>query len=179
MLPGRMISKKTRCGRNATRTGKTTPPARPNRTPGGVECSSRAKIPAATPAISPLNVEPIMIPTIAGRTAGVNQAVPPSIAPSNAPTSNPSTILFMHPPPFTSLQKRLFSCATVLYNAWKKSFELSAMAIEDKQGSRQQIDCYQQDSGLITNVKSLNPFPQILSVGRDTLLIQVSRDVFG
>src|SRR5947207_5627016 len=29
--------------------------------------------------------------------------------------------------------KRLFSYATVLYNAWKKSFELSAMAIEDKQ----------------------------------------------
>src|SRR5438034_4562815 len=58
-----------------------------------------AKYPAQTPAISPLNVEPITIPIRKGRTAGVNHAVKPSKTPNAAPSTKPKTGLFIFFPP--------------------------------------------------------------------------------
>src|SRR5713226_9995641 len=48
--------------------------------PSGTEFTLRAKMPAATPAIKPLIVEPKMIPANCARTAGVNHADPQKIS---------------------------------------------------------------------------------------------------
>src|SRR6266853_1244513 len=52
-------------------------------------------MPIRTPATSPLNMDPITMPTIPARTAGVNQAVRPSRIPKMPPRTKPSTILLL------------------------------------------------------------------------------------
>src|SRR5437879_5963530 len=87
--------------------------------PRGTEFTLRAKMPAATPAIRPLTVEPMMMPAIWLRTAGVNQAVAPSIAPRRAPRSSPSRILFIDVLLHGTTR---FAGSTSLYNGSRESF---------------------------------------------------------
>src|SRR5713226_9719491 len=106
--------------------------------PSGTEFTLRAKMPAATPAINPLIVEPKMIPTNCARTAGVNQAVPPSIAPSTAPIRSPSKHFIHHIPPsrFVSL--------LILTTNIQIPLRLSVHE-KQNQDAHHQVRCDQQD----------------------------------
>src|SRR2546430_640647 len=130
----------------------TNPTARPNRMPSGTEFTLRAKMPAATPAIKPLIVEPKMIPTNCSRTAGVNQADPPSIAPSTAPTRSPRSTLFMANPPIEF--PLLLSFYTTNFG-----FPLR-LSVQKKQNqyAHRQVRCNQQDKEAVTAVKKARPF---------------------
>src|SRR6185503_13973842 len=74
-------------------------------TPAVTEWTRVANQPASTPTTSPLNVDPITMPTICGATSGAdNRALSPSNTPSTAPRINPSTGLFIRCPPEHSLR---------------------------------------------------------------------------
>src|SRR5438094_5516472 len=99
-LPGSMIARACSPCCNATMIpARIAPTTRPKMIPAGVDCTFRANQPAAHPAIIPLIVEPMIIPTIPARTSGVNHAGPPSSAPRIAPSKRPSVILFITSPP--------------------------------------------------------------------------------
>src|SRR4029077_19283272 len=105
--------------------------------PSGTEFTLRAKMPAATPAINPLSVEPKMIPTNWARTAGVNQAVPPSIAPSKAPIKSPSNTLFI------AFLRRILSLLFLTTDP--KNPLVLPMHEKQNQGAHHQVGCNQQD----------------------------------
>src|SRR5688572_24764482 len=74
--------------------------------PSGRERNLFAKKPISTPATRPLNVEPITMPTISGRTAGAeNHADIPSKIPRKPPSSSPNTGLFIRSPPVRSVTR--------------------------------------------------------------------------
>src|SRR6478609_8422644 len=86
----------------------------------GKRVTLRAKMPMSTPAIRPLIMEPITMPTIPARTAGVNQAVRPSRMPKTPPRTKPSTILLLMSA--HSLERRCLS--TDLFTAFAGTFNL-------------------------------------------------------
>src|SRR5881396_448683 len=149
----------------------TNPTARPNRMPSGTEFTLRAKMPAATPAIKPLIVEPKMIPTNCARTAGVNQADPPSIAPSTAPTRSPRSTLFMANPPIEF--PLLLSFYTTNFG-----FPLR-LSVQKKQNqyAHRQVRCNQQDKEAVTAVKASGLFQNSLPVRADSEPVQIARNV--
>src|SRR5262245_62102616 len=65
--------------------------------PRGREFTLRANHPIRTPAITPLMVEPITMPTIWGLAAGAKRAVRPSKIPRIPPRTRPKTGLLMRP----------------------------------------------------------------------------------
>src|SRR5258707_1751486 len=122
--------------------------------PRGTEFTLRAKIPAATTAINPLNVEPKMIPTICARTAGVNQADPPSIAPSTAPSKSPSNTLFI---------AFLRGVLSLLFLTTDPQNPLG-LSMHEKQNkdTHRQVGCNQQDKEAIAAVESAGVFQKDL-----------------
>src|SRR5258708_8368055 len=124
----------------------------------GPEFTLRPKIPAATPAINPLNVEPKMIPTICARTAGVNQADPPSIAPSTAPSKSPSNTLFI---------AFLRGVLSLLFLTTDPQNPLG-LSMHEKQNkdTHRQVGCNQQDKEAIAAVESAGVFQKALTTHR-------------
>jgi len=90
--------------------------------PSAKEFTLRAKNPINTPAMSPLIIEPTMIPISWARTAGVNQAVVPSTAPKTPPRINPSKILFIECLPRLLLRRPLSAAFVNLLSARPNSF---------------------------------------------------------
>src|SRR5207245_6823120 len=149
----------------------TNPTARPNRMPRGTEFTLRAKMPAATPAINPLIVEPKMIPTNCARTAGVNQADPPSMAPSTAPSRSPRSTLFI-------AILRSNSCLLLWFYTTNSGFPLS-LSVKKKQNqdAHRQVRCNQQDKEPIAAVKAPDLLKNRLAVGSDRKTVQIARNV--
>src|SRR6266705_5346960 len=115
--------------------------------PSGTEFTLRAKMPAATPAINPLIVEPKMIAANCARTAGVNHADPPSIAPSTAPTRSPSSTLFIPVPPLRSV--------SLVFLTTNPQIPLRlAMQEKQNQDPHCQVRRNQQDKETVAAVKS-------------------------
>src|SRR5258708_28271445 len=125
----------------------------------GPEFTLRPKIPAATPAINPLNVEPKMIPTICARTAGVNQADPPSIAPSTAPSRSPSNTLFI---------AFLRGVLSLLFLTTDPQNPLG-LSMHEKQNkdTHRQVRCNQQDKETIAAGKFTGPLKKKPPGGAD------------
>src|SRR5207245_11592205 len=149
----------------------TNPTARPNRMPRGTEFTLRAKMPAATPAINPLIVEPKMIPTNCARTAGVNQADPPSMAPSTAPSRSPRSTLFI-------AILRSNSCLLLWFYTTNSGFPLS-LSVKKKQNqdAHRQVRCNQQDKEAIAAVKAPGLLQNGLFVGRESEPVQIAQNV--
>src|ERR1700730_17008919 len=123
--------------------------------PSGTEFTLRAKMPAATPAINPLSVEPKMIPTSWARTAGVNQAVPPSMAPSKAPIKSPSNTLFI------AFLRGILSLLFLTTDP-KNPLGLSMHEKQNKDSHRQ-VGCNQQDKEAIASVNPSGLFKNALA----------------
>src|SRR5271168_2993447 len=145
----------------------TNPTASPKRIPSGTEFTLRAKIPAATPAMRPLIVEPITIITIPERTAGVNQAVPPSMAPSTAPSSNPSKTLFI-------LSSTL--CLPFFTTHSRIPLTLSVQKQQNEHTHRQ-VRQNQQDKEAVAAVKAPGLLECRLAAGAHSQAVEVARDV--
>src|SRR6267143_435168 len=153
----------------ATRKASTKPTATPNRIPKGTEFTFRAKMPAATPAMSPLTVDPTIMPASWTRTAGVNHAVAPSIAPSNAPSSSPSSTLFI-----TFLRRDL----SLVFLTTNPRIPLS-LSVHKKQNRypHHQIRSNQQYEEPVPAVKTPSLFQSALPVGADREPVQISRNI--
>src|SRR6266567_3219289 len=128
--------------------------------PSGTEFTFRAKMPAATPAINPLIVEPNMIAPSCALTAGVNHADPPSIAPSTAPIKSPSSTLFIAILRSNSLF--LLFCTT------NPGIPLG-LPVQQKQNqdAHHQIGCNQQDKETVAPVEAGCSFEKALAMGID------------
>src|SRR6266481_6047010 len=136
--------------------------------PRGTEFTLRAKMPAATPAINPLIVDPKMIPANCARTAGVNQADPPSIAPNNAPSRSPSSTLFITSSVPICLLPFFTTCLQI-------SLALSVHK-KQNQAAHPRLPCNPQDKELIEAVKAFYTLKYRPAVGSDRKTVQIGRN---
>src|ERR1700674_1656508 len=154
-------------GMAAMASASSAPTPRPNRMPSGSDFTFREKNPMRMPPTNPLNVDPIMMVAISGRTSGVNQAVPPSMAPNTVPSRSPSSTLFI-----TFLRSGSLS---LLFLTTEPQNPLG-LSVQEKQNqhAHRQVRCNQQDKEAVTAVKTRGLLKNTLAVGADGEAVQVA-----
>src|SRR5262249_51530068 len=147
------------------------PIPKPNRSPSGRELNLREKKPVATPAMSPLTVEPITMPTMPFCTTGSlgaeTSAERPSSAPSAAPRRSPGMGFLMG-----------FSKSVVRPAPGRPSFysALPATSLtrppENQQNAHDQIRRDQQNRRAVEPDQPQRPLGEVFAIREDRPRIQ-------